>query len=173
MRFLAILILLFAAPLGAQTIVATPSPKHSVTITTVTPIPVAVTGGPGNVRDFVALYALGSANYYDWFYTNGTKTKAAKGSSAGTVTFMAPRPGQYEAKFWSLTDAGIATLIKSVQVSAILTPIEIDGISLTVNRKPDGNTDELTLSIEGGKGTLSASQSTPVKVGANIISPGP
>lgn len=168
-----LLALLLSTDVAAQTITATPSPRHSVTIVTVTPVTVSVTGGPGNIRDFVALYSLGSVNYFDWFYTDGTKTKAAKGRTNGTVTFMAPRAGQYEAKFWSLTDAGIATLLKAVPLSVIPTPIEIDGVDLTVTRKPDGNTDDISITIQAGKGTAVVSQSTPVKVDNKLVSPGP
>lgn len=169
-----LMIALSAGVSQAQTIVATPSPKYSVTITTVTPIEVSVKGVHSpNPRDFVALYVLGQPNYFDWAYVTGSKNKQAKGVNAGTVTFMAPRAGQYEAKYFSLTDAGIATLIKAVPLSVILTPIEVDGVDVTVMRTPDDATDDISITIQNGKATLVASQGTPIKVGSKLISPGP
>ncbi len=63
---------------------------------------VAVTNGPGNPWDWLALYQTGAGApaYLDWFFLNGTKSVPAVGLTTATVTFTAPTTaGTYEVRF--------------------------------------------------------------------------
>src|SRR5689334_12215013 len=51
---------------------------------------VGVTNGPGNARDWVALYPVGSFSLIDWFYLNGSKTAPGTGVTSATLTFTIP-----------------------------------------------------------------------------------
>lgn len=88
-----------------------------------TVVAITVTGGPGNIRDYVALYHAGAASWFDWLYVaTGTKLRALKGKIDGTVKFVLANKGRYEAKCFSLTDQGVATLLKSATFSVGMPP---------------------------------------------------
>ena len=81
---------------GSTNAVVTPGAK----------ITVAVANGPGNPKDWVALYAAGapdnSTNYLAWVYLNGTQTAPSTGVKSATVTMTAPNTnGSYEARFYA------------------------------------------------------------------------
>ena len=61
---------------------------------------VAVTNGPGNRFDWIAMYAVGAGagSYLDWFYLNGSKTAPATGVMSATVNFTTSN-GNYEFRF--------------------------------------------------------------------------
>jgi len=64
---------------------------------------VGVTSGPGNPKDWLALYPTGAADsaYLDWFFLNGTKSAPAVGLTTATVPFTLPNtPGTYEVRFF-------------------------------------------------------------------------
>lgn len=87
--------------------------RKSVTIT--------VTGGPANIRDYVGLYQAGALTYFDWRYiANGLQTRAVKGTTAGLVKFLNLGVGSYEAKFFSLTDSGVAKLLETTPFTVAL-----------------------------------------------------
>ena len=60
--------------------------------------------GPGNPKDWLALYPTGAADgaYLAWFFLNGTKSAPAVGVTTATVTFTLPTtPRAYEVRFFS------------------------------------------------------------------------
>src|SRR5438876_2975783 len=78
----------------------------SVAITVVpgATVSVGVTSGPGNPKDWLALYPTGAADsaYLDWFFLNGTKSAPAAGLTTATVPFTLPKmPGTYEVRFFA------------------------------------------------------------------------
>lgn len=82
------------------------------------PINVTFTGGPGNAKDWIGIYAQGvtpSGNPQSlaWFYVNGSRT-AGTGRAAGTLTFPAGLgAGNYSA--WFLANDGYSVLAGPAQ----------------------------------------------------------
>ena len=67
-------------------------------------ITVTVTNGPGNLRDWVGLYATTApdAPSLDWSYLNGTKSIPSTALTEGTLVFTAPAsPGLYHVRFFA------------------------------------------------------------------------
>jgi hypothetical protein len=65
---------------------------------------IAVSNGPGNTTDWVALAATGSADtsYISWDYLNGSRTPPNTGVASATVMMAAPTTdGSYEARFYA------------------------------------------------------------------------
>jgi agmatine deiminase len=97
----------------SPTVAVQPPPPASVTVNgssvalTVAAgasVTVAVTNGPGNPTDFLALNATGAADnaYLDWFWLNGTKTAPVAGLTTASVSFSLPStPGTYEVRFFA------------------------------------------------------------------------
>ncbi len=86
------------APAGPSVTLSSPAvlPGGTVTFT--------VSGGPGNLRDWVAFTQVTAADgaHIDWKYLNGLRTPPATGLTGATLTFTAPMtPGQYHIRFSS------------------------------------------------------------------------
>ena len=90
-------------------------------------IAVAVANGPGNPTDWVAIYAAGDPNQYNylsWVYLNGTQTAPTAGVKSATVTMTAPSTsGSYEARFYA-NDAYTLLAVVTFTVQGV-TPIAI------------------------------------------------
>src|SRR5437899_7028236 len=96
---------------------------NTVTVGTGNTVAVAVSGGPGNATDWIAMYASGAPNgaFLDWFYLNGSKTAPATGVTSATVNFvMSSTAGNYEFRFFA--NNGYTLLATSGTVIAILPP---------------------------------------------------
>ncbi len=74
---------------------------------------VAVSNGPGNRNDFVALYSSTNTNpssYLDWKYLNGSQSLPATGTRNANVSFAAPtQTGQYFVRFMLNNGTVLAT----------------------------------------------------------------
>jgi hypothetical protein len=90
-----------ALALRAVDVAAQSSPTITVTPTTVSPggtITVTIANGPGNARDWVALYS--GFSLIDWKYLNGSRTAPASGVNSAIVTFVMPSTsGTYTVQF--------------------------------------------------------------------------
>src|SRR5439155_970064 len=76
----------------------------AITVAPGATVSVGVTSGPGNPKDWLALYPTGAADsaYLDWFFLNGTKSAPAVGVTTATVPFTLPHtPGTYEVRFFA------------------------------------------------------------------------
>jgi agmatine deiminase len=65
---------------------------------------VAVSNGPANPTDWVALAQVGSSDYsyISWQYLNGSQTPPGSGLSSATLTFTMPATtGNYEFRFFA------------------------------------------------------------------------
>lgn len=117
------------APIGG----GTPPPSPTITINgssgpvTVSPgatITAAVTGGPGNPSDWVAMYTsaeippLGATGIRDWKYiSNNSQTEPSSGVTSGSVTLLVPTgTGTYIAYF--LLNDGFVILATSALITA-------------------------------------------------------
>jgi len=91
---------------------ASPPPTVTPTITITSPsvtvgatLQVTVANGPGNPKDWVGLYAPGSADntFLDWQYlTTGSQVTPTAGITNATRSFKAPNTaGSYEARFYA------------------------------------------------------------------------
>ena len=71
----------------------------SVSATTVAPggtVTATIGNGPANAKDWVGLYAVGSAAEVDWKFLNGSRTAPAAGVADATLSFTLPTtPGTY------------------------------------------------------------------------------
>lgn len=98
-------------PAGAAitTLPTTAAPGASLTV--------SVSGGPGNARDWVGLYAVGAADtaFLAWKYLDGSQTPPATGVTQATLTFSAPQAaGSYEFRLFA--DNGYTRLAKGPTV---------------------------------------------------------
>jgi uncharacterized protein YegP (UPF0339 family) len=74
-------------------------PPTPVSVQPGSTVSVQITGGPGNLTDWVALTTNGApdSSYLAWMYLNGTTTPPAEGLTSATLTFTLPNsPGTYE-----------------------------------------------------------------------------
>lgn len=88
----------------AQVAVNGTLPPDTVSVVSGSNLSVAVTGGPGNLTDWVALAPVGSATgtYVAWQYLNGLLTPPTEGLPAATVNFAAPATaGPYELRLFT------------------------------------------------------------------------
>jgi len=78
-----------------------------ITVAPGSTLAVAVSGGPGDSMDWIGLYKTGSRDqsYIDYWYLNGTKSRAGAGMASATVSVVLPkRPGTYELRFFRFHD---------------------------------------------------------------------
>src|SRR5438034_973523 len=94
---IAILAAAAAVSIGRAELAAQVSPTVTVSPLSVAPggtITATIANGPGNARDWVALYS--GLSLIDWKYLNGTRTAPTTGVTSATVTFVMPTtPGTY------------------------------------------------------------------------------
>jgi cytochrome c5 len=117
-----------------------------------------VANGPGNSRDWLALYATGGSTYLVWKYLNGSQTVPDAGVTSATVPFTMPTtPGTYTVRLHS----GRVLLATSVPITvvapapSVLTvgPTSVSPlgtVTATVASGPGNATDWLALYAEGG-----------------------
>jgi len=84
------------------------------------PVTITVADGPGNPRDYVAMYRVGEADgsFLSWRYLNDTQYRPAEGLTVGTVTLDVPTvSGSYEARFMSIDASGVTKrLVRSATI---------------------------------------------------------
>src|SRR5439155_2976904 len=76
----------------------------AITVAPGATVSVGVANGPGNRKDWLALYPTGAADtaFVDWFFLNGTKIPRDSGLTAASVPFTLPTtPGTYEVRFFA------------------------------------------------------------------------
>src|SRR5439155_1713538 len=84
-----------------------PTVNGSIVAITVAPgatVSVGVMSGPGNPKDWLALYPTGTADtaWVEWFFLNGTKRAPASGLTEASVPFTMPSTlGDYEVRFFA------------------------------------------------------------------------
>jgi len=84
-----------------------------------------VQNGPGSPKDWLALYAKGTANqaYLDWYFLNGTKSTPSAGLTAASVPFTLPStPGAYEVRFFANNTFQLVGTSPTVAVANNTTP---------------------------------------------------
>ena len=155
---------------GSTNAVVTPGAK----------ITVAVANGPGNPKDWVALYAAGapdnSTNYLAWVYLNGTQTAPSTGVKSATVTMTAPNTnGSYEARFYANDTYTLLALVTFTVQGVTPIAITLSPASVTIpDNAPAGTliaTANVTMS-DGSqfKGTLTTSNTNLFAIsGMNIV----
>ena len=80
------------------------APPTTVTVSPSATVTVAVSNGPANPTDWVALAQVGSSDYsyISWQYLNGFQTPPGSGLSSATLTFTMPATtGNYEFRFFA------------------------------------------------------------------------
>ena len=93
----------------------------TVASTTVAPggvIQFTISGGPGNQKDWVALFDASApdTSFLDWKYLNGSRTAPTTGVTGATLQFTAPTtPGTYNIRFFA--NNGFTKLATSVTIS--------------------------------------------------------
>ena len=104
---------------------ATVAPGGTITAT--------VTNGPGNVRDWVGLYAVTGADTpsISWQYLNGTWNIPAQGLTEATLVFTAPTtPGTYQVRFFA--NGGYTRLATSGSIEVLPPPtLRVNDVSVT------------------------------------------
>lgn len=112
-------------------------------------ITVAVTNGPGNSKDWLALYVTGTADsaYLDWFFLNGTKSAPASGLTAASVPFVIPMlPGDYEVRFFSNNTFQRLGTSPTVTVSPAEATVTVNSssVAITVTAGANGSSTRVT-----------------------------
>jgi hypothetical protein len=113
--------------LAASPPIASANSGFTVSATTVAPgesVTATVVGGPGNAKDWVALYAVGNPTELDWKFLNGSRTAPATGVTSATLSFTLPMaPGNYTLKFYSNNTYTILSIITPITVTSPLAPV--------------------------------------------------
>src|SRR5439155_1255445 len=76
----------------------------AITVAPRATVSVGVMSGPGNPKDWLALYPTGTADtaWVEWFFLNGTKRAPASGLTEASVPFTMPSTlGDYEVRFFA------------------------------------------------------------------------
>lgn len=141
-------------------------------------VAVHVTGGPGNVADWVALAERSQpdALYVAWMYLNGGTTPPAQGPTDAQLTFnMPPSPGTYEVRLFandSFSRLATSTGIVSSHGSApTVTVTLIEPFSGTTFVSPASITLEASTSILGGTITRVDFYSGATLIGSSTVAP--
>jgi hypothetical protein len=95
------------------------SPPSTVSVSGGSVVTVVVSGGPGQVGDWLGLYRVGAtaSQWLDWKYLNGTRIVPTTGLTAATVTFALPAgSGSYEIRFFE--NDSVTLLFTSSTISA-------------------------------------------------------
>src|SRR5439155_178012 len=120
----------------------------AITVAPGATVSVGVISGPGNPKDWLALYPTGTADsaYLDWFFLNGAKSAPAAGLTTATVPFTLPNTlGTYEVRFFANN-----TFQRLGATPAVTVP------------PPSGTPASLTASTSGYAITLSRAEATDV-----------
>jgi hypothetical protein len=146
---------------GAQTLTLT------LSVTTVAPggiVSATIAGGPGNVKDWVALYTVGGTSEHDWKFLNGLKTAPAAGTPDATVTFTMPTtPGTYVLRFYSndtytlLASSAPITVTAPGTLTLLVSATTVTGgatVTATVANGPANAMDWVGLYAVGGSTEL-------------------
>jgi subtilisin family serine protease len=134
------------APTGATVTPASLTVAMSGTMT------FTVTGGPGNVLDWVALSCPATnpdVLYSDWKYLNNSRTAPTSGLTGGTITFAAPAAATTcSARFFE--NNGWSKLATSAAVTVTGSPLAtVIPTSLTV-----AASSTMTFTVAGGPGNV-------------------
>jgi hypothetical protein len=101
-----------------------------------------IANGPGNVGDWVGLYATGGSGLLDWLDLTGAKTLPATGLTAATVAFTMPTtPGSYVLRFSTST-----TLL------ATSPPVTVAGATLSVSTTTAAPLSTVSVTAANGPG---------------------
>ena len=110
---------------GIMTVTA-PSLTFSVSSTTITPggvVSATIVNGPGNAKDWVALYAVGGTIEIDWKFLNGSRTAPPTGATGATVFFTMPTtPGTYVIRFYANNTYTVLAQSAAITVTAPAVP---------------------------------------------------
>ncbi len=136
-------------------------PPASVTAAPATTVTVAVTDGPANPTDWVAMAATGAAagTHLSWQYLNGSPTAPAEGVTSASLAFTVPTaPGSYELRLLAnngltLVATSGAVIVPAANTDPVLTAIgnRIVGVGEEVSIQviaTDADLDPLTFSAQ-------------------------
>ena len=154
-----LLILLMAAPVGAQT-VSVNNLSGPVTVVAGTKVPLAVSDGPGNVYDWLGLYPVGAPDNavqrVIYYFLSGSDTPPSAGLTAASFpTYVPVTTGQYEWRLYA--DNGWTRLATSGAITVVASPA-----TLRVN----GSTSAVTLA--GGAAVVLTLQDGPGLPGDSV-----
>ena len=148
----------------SATITAGP-PSIALSATTVAPgavVTATIANGPGNLTDWVGLFATGAppTSAVDWKYLNGSRTAPTTGLSGATLTFTLPvTAGTYELRFFRnntntvlMTSATITVSPPSIALSAT-TVAPGAAVTATIANGPGNLTDWVGLFATGAPPT--------------------
>lgn len=165
------LILSAAAVATGQTLsVNGEAPPASVSVGAATNITLAVSNGPGNPTDWVALYPAGAPDnaYLGWSYLNGTAAPPSSGLTSASFTAYAPlAAGAYEWRLFANNGWTPIATSSAVTVSASSAVMTVNGVvppagasvgagsqvTVTLVDGPGNPTDWIGLSLAGAPDT--------------------
>jgi hypothetical protein len=131
---------------------------------------VAISRGPGNAGDWVALFAANAADtqYLGWQYLNGSTAQPGSGVSDATLSVLLPAsPGSYEFRFFSNNGYTRLAISSSVVIAAATAQLAVNGVvtpdsvtvpagstaTVTVSNGPGNAADWVTLALAGSAET--------------------
>ena len=132
--FLTLVVFLSTAlSVGAQTVAVNgQAPPNGVTVAAATSVAIAISNGPGNTTDWIALYPIGAADsgYLSWSYLSGTTTPPASGLTSATFATYAPlTPGDYEWRLFANNGWSRIATSSVVSVTASTAVLTVNGVT--------------------------------------------
>jgi hypothetical protein len=148
-------VILWAVSAHAQTIAVNgAAPPNGVTVGAATSVSIAVSDGPGNATDWIALFPVGAADraYLNWSYLSGTATPPASGLTSATFTTYAPlTAGDYEWRLFANNGSHRIATSSVVTVSASSAVVTVNGVAAPAVAIV-GAGGSVTVSVAGGPG---------------------
>ena len=147
---------------GASTTVITAQPTlrvngvsvpEPVDATAGTTVRVDFDGGPGNARDWIAMYVVGAndQSFIAWKYVGGGNVPAPVGQSSASLVFTLPLTDGAQYEFRAFNDNGYSRLTTSTIVTASLPHLKIQGVPPgTTLTAPAGSL--VNVEVNGGPG---------------------
>jgi hypothetical protein len=110
--------------LATSAIITVTAPNLTFAVSTTSAAPgttvsATIVNGPGNAKDWVALYAVGSTLEVDWKFMNGSRTAPTVGATGAIVPFTMPAtPGTYVIRFYSNNTSTLLAQSPPITVAA-------------------------------------------------------
>jgi hypothetical protein len=141
-----------AAPAVTLTLDTTTASTGGIVVAT-------VANGPGQVKDWIGLYATGGSTLLDWKYLNGSQVVPVTGVTGASVAFTMPTTsGSYTLKFFTGTSTLLATsatitVTSGASLSFVASPTTVAAagvVTATVSNGPGAARDWIGLYNSSG-----------------------
>lgn len=150
-----VVFVLTAVPVSAQSIAVNGAvPPNAVSVGAAQGVAIAVTDGPGNATDWIALFPAGAPNnaYLAWSYLNGAASPPSSGlTSASLTTHARLIAGDYEWRLFANDGFTLLATSSVVTVTASTAALTVNGV-VSPSTATVGAGGSITVAVADGPG---------------------